>query len=232
MIEMNHSLIISMNERLTDKLKIIYFTGSTEFLMFINKIHFDCLDWIQYFLADSWFLFLAGYNLCAFCFYFEKRHFGTAELAECSYKIINTFASIFNKWSVLRIRARKKQQNIEHQILNEVKTKIFGKMVDWFKFIVKVVKKTWKYGAAAATGYEAHEFISSPDLPPAPAPAPQPIINVPHNDTSLLWVILGVLVFMVVCYIGAKCVAVITMLRYSDTDEKIVAKNNPTKDVP
>lgn len=50
-------------------------------------------------------------------------------------------------------------------------------MVDFWKLMIEVVKKTWKYGAAAFTGYEAHEVLSA-------QPQTQ-IITVPQQVTSL-----------------------------------------------
>lgn len=105
-------------------------------------------------------------------------------------------------------------------------------MVDWLKLILKVLKKTWKYGAAGATGYEAHELLSPSVPPPAPLPIPPTIIRIPNSESSLLWVIIGVIIFMAILYIGAKCVAFITMVRYSDSDDKNATNNRPANNIP
>lgn len=105
-------------------------------------------------------------------------------------------------------------------------------MVDWFKLMLKVFKKTWKYGAAVFTGYEVHEFVAPPAPPQAPVQLPPSIIHIPNSESSLLWVILGVLVLITILYIGAKCIAIITMVRYSDNDDKIAVNNRPANNIP
>lgn len=86
-------------------------------------------------------------------------------------------------------------------------------MVDWKIFTLKVMKKTWKYFAAAFTGYEVHEQFVPPETKIVALPMPPQVTPVKGEgfDVSeiifLLFLILGLCLIIVVLYIGTKCIA-------------------------
>lgn len=105
-------------------------------------------------------------------------------------------------------------------------------MVDWKVFVINVLKKTWKYGAAALTGYEVHEQFVSPEtkIVALPMPMPPQATTVKDEESDapeiifLLFLVLSVFLLIVVLYIGTKCIAAMNKnsaaLRASNNIEK------------
>lgn len=100
-------------------------------------------------------------------------------------------------------------------------------MVGWKVFVLRVIQKTWKYGAAALTGYEIHEQF----VPPQKQIVPMPQVTLVEKEKFdaceiifLLFLVLGVLLLILVLYIGTKCVAAMNKnsaaLRASNNIEK------------